>query len=403
MKQPLIQFINVYKNFGDTPVLKGINLSIYEGETTTIIGKSGVGKSVLLKHVIGLLKQDSGKILFQGNLLSQMKQKEKAALIKRFSYMFQGTALFDSMTVFQNIALPIEEKGRMSKGDIREKVRNKMKQLDIEDIEDKYPSQLSGGMKKRAALARALVTDPDIVLFDEPTTGLDPIRKSAVHSMIADYQKKFGFTAVMVSHEIPDIFFISQRIAMLDDGRILFEGSPEEFQNVDEPVIRQFVRGLESRHDDLTGIAHQAQGKQRFKEAMAHFNRSVIPFSIILLTVGNLNEIDTKSGHEASHTVLKNLADQAQRHVRITDTCSRYGMNRILILLTGTNFDQASQVCEKLIKKIKIDAAFKLKPYPEFCFSVSAGISEVREGDDLKDVIANAESTQSIIYQFNVC
>jgi phospholipid/cholesterol/gamma-HCH transport system ATP-binding protein len=244
MKEPFIQFKNVYKKFGENQVLNGADLSLYKGEITTIIGKSGVGKSVLLKHIIGLIEQDSGSILFEGRPVSEMKKAERKILKRKCSYMFQGTALFDSLTVYENIALPLKETTSLSDKEINRRVRDKMDQLDLHEIDDKYPSQLSGGMKKRVALARALVTDPEIVLFDEPTTGLDPIRKKAVHDMISDYQQKFGFTGVVVSHDIPDIFHISQRVAMLDDGRILFEGSPAQLAQASDPAVKEFIQGL---------------------------------------------------------------------------------------------------------------------------------------------------------------
>lgn len=243
MNQPLIRFENVYKSFGETSVLKGVNLSIYRGEITTVIGKSGEGKSVLLKHIMGLVNPESGNILFEGSNLASRKKAERKALKRKFSYMFQDTALFDSMDVFDNIALPLKEGGGMSDPEIRDAVYQRLDQLDIRGAEAKYPGQLSGGMKKRVALARALVTDPEIVLFDEPTTGLDPIRKHAVHTMISDYQKKFGFTGVVVSHEIPDVFSISQRIAMLNDGEIVFEGSAEELRHEKAPVVSEFING----------------------------------------------------------------------------------------------------------------------------------------------------------------
>jgi phospholipid/cholesterol/gamma-HCH transport system ATP-binding protein len=245
MTVPLIEFNQVFKRFGDNAVLKGVDLSIFQGQVTAIIGKSGIGKSVLLKHIIGLLEPDKGEIRFQGQAINTMPAAARRAVKMKFSYMFQGTALFDSMTVYENVALPLKEKGRVAFRDIQRRVRDKLAQLDLAGIEDQYPSQLSGGMKKRVAMARALVTDPEIVLFDEPTTGLDPIRKNAAHAMIAEYQKTFGFTGVMVSHEIPDVFYICQRIAMLDQGRIIFQGSPAEIQNSSEQVVRQFIRGQE--------------------------------------------------------------------------------------------------------------------------------------------------------------
>lgn len=246
MDTPLIQFCNVSKTFGNNTVLNNINLSIFKGEITTIIGKSGEGKSVLLKHVIGLLKPDSGTILFNGKAFTKHSAAEKISLKKKFSYMFQDSALFDSMTVYENIALPLQEASDLNKTEIQQRVEMRITQLDILGTEQQYPGQLSGGMRKRVALARALVTEPEIILFDEPTTGLDPIRKKAVHQMIADYQRRLGFTGIIVSHEIPEIFSISQRVALLNKGDIIFQGTPEQLNNDDNPVISTFIHGHES-------------------------------------------------------------------------------------------------------------------------------------------------------------
>ena len=248
---PLIQFDDVHKSFGENAVLKGVFLDIYAGQVTTIIGKSGIGKSVLLKHIIGLLQPDSGRILFESQSLAGMDGSRRRAIKAKCSYMFQNTALFDSMTVFENIALPLRERRLAKKAEIAGRVRAKIEQLDLTGIEERYPSQLSGGMRKRVALARALITEPQIVLFDEPTTGLDPVRKNAVHRMIADYQQRFGFTAVMVSHEIPDVFHISQRIAMLEGGRIIFQGNSREIQDCREPAIEAFINGTSIEEETL--------------------------------------------------------------------------------------------------------------------------------------------------------
>lgn len=246
MDTPLIQFCNVSKTFDTKTVLNNINLSIFKGEITTIIGKSGEGKSVLLKHVIGLLKPDSGSILFDGKAFVKHSSTEQLNLKKKLSYMFQDSALFDSMTVYENIALPLQEASDLSKSEIQQRVEMRMSQLDIVGTDQQYPGQLSGGMRKRVALARALVTEPEIILFDEPTTGLDPIRKKAVHQMIADYQRKLGFTGIIVSHEIPEIFSISQRVALLNKGDIIFQGTPEQLNNDENPVISTFIHGHES-------------------------------------------------------------------------------------------------------------------------------------------------------------
>jgi len=402
MAQPLIQLKNVSKRFGDNHVLNGADLKIYAGEITTIIGKSGVGKSVLLKHIIGLMEQDSGEILFNGKTLVEMEKADRVALKRKFSYMFQGAALFDSMTVFENVALPLSEKTSLSKAEISKRVQDKMQQLDLRDVDDKYPSQLSGGMKKRVALARALVTDPEIVLFDEPTTGLDPIRKNAVHSMISGYQKKFRFTGVIVSHEIPDIFFISQRIAMLDEGKILFEGNSDEIQQVPDPVVRQFVRGLESRHDDLTGMFCQPTGEQRFIEEMARLHRHKIDFSIIIFSIENMAKITGKAGHEVGHTILQVFANHIQQQLRITDTCSRYSLNKIMVVLPHTNLNQTRQACERLSTALNQGKIIDIESYAEFYFSVSVGYVQAKKDSELEQLLKAAEAKGEKFYEFRV-
>jgi len=241
MSEPFIRIDKLCKSFGENHVIRGVDLDINRGEILTLIGKSGVGKSILLKLLINLIEPDSGRILFEGRPLDALPQAEQKAFRQKMSYVFQGTALLDSLTVFENVALPLQERRGASREEIRRRVREKLQQLDLVGIDEKYPSQLSGGMRKRVALARALVTEPEVVLFDEPTTGLDPIRKHAVHRLITDYQSKFGFTAVLVSHEIPDVFYISQRIAMIDEGRIVFSGTPEQLRRSTVPVVREFV------------------------------------------------------------------------------------------------------------------------------------------------------------------
>jgi len=233
---------NIYKKFGSMEILKGVTIPVEQGKITTVIGKSGEGKSVLLKHIIGLLKPDSGEIFFDGKLLKEMSAKEIKNFRKKVSYMFQGNALFDSMSVYDNIALPLVE-SNMDKNVVKELVYKRIHQLELEGSEGKYPSELSGGMQKRVALARALISEPELILFDEPTTGLDPIRKNYVHKMISDYQKKFKFTAVLVSHEIPDVFEFSDKIMVLDKGEIVFSGTKEDIKNTDNRYVIDFIHG----------------------------------------------------------------------------------------------------------------------------------------------------------------
>lgn len=251
MKTPLIEFKDICKSFGSQEVLKGINLSIYQGETISIIGKSGTGKSVLLKHIIGLINPDSGQILINGEPLNHSASHEIKEFQKDLSYMFQDNALFDFMTIYENIALPLTEDPLVPEKIIQSKVEKRIEQLGLSGTQKKYPSQLSGGMRKRVALARALITDPKIVLFDEPTTGLDPVRKKNVHSMIQEYQEKFGFTAVIVSHDIPQIFYISQRVAMLDDGIIRFSGKRDDILKSHNQILNAFITGQEEMEDTL--------------------------------------------------------------------------------------------------------------------------------------------------------
>lgn len=403
MTEPLIQLKDVHKSFGEQHVLKGASLSIWKGEVTSIIGGSGSGKSVLLKHLIGLTEPDSGEILIEGKPIGSMSKKERKALKRKFSYMFQGSALFDSMTVYENIALPLIEKTKMTSAKINKKVDEKMQQLELQGNEHKNPSQLSGGMKKRVALARALVTDPEIVLFDEPTAGLDPVKKNAVHNMISDYQRKLGFTAVVVSHEIPDIFYISQSIAMLYEGKIWFQGKPEEIQQSSDPVIQNFIHGLESNNDEMNGMATTKKTRQRYQEAMVHLERHKIAFSLIILTLNNLDELNEKLGFVVSQTVLKNFVSAVRKKISITDSCSMYGLNKIMLVLSSTNLEQAREFCTKLAKEIRGNNIVDVQPYPGFCFTVSAGFAEAQKGSSFREVLKSAESSQNIFHEFRVC
>ncbi len=400
MNQPLIEFKDAVKRFGRRNVLQGVNLSIYRGEITTIIGKSGVGKSVLLKHIIGLMEPDEGRVLFNGQPLNRLKTADRKAVMRKFSYMFQEAALFDFLTVYENVALPLQERTTLGEDEIRQRVTGKLKQLDLQKIDSQYPSQISGGMKKRVALARALVTDPEVVLFDEPTTGLDPIRKNAVHSMIANYQQRYGFTAVIVSHEIPDVFFISQRVAMIDGGRILFEGTPRDIQRTANPVVKQFIQGLESPHDDLTGIASQAMGRRRLRQEMNRLQRRKIPFSIVLLSVENMEDLDRIAGHMATQTMFKTFANVVEQNIYMTDTCFRYDMNKVMVVLPDTDASQARMFCQKLSRNLELDAFLVEAESPRgFCFSINAGVCEAHKDSRLEQLLAEVESRQNIFYE----
>lgn len=239
----MIRVVDLYKGFGNQRVLKGVSMEFVKGKITTIIGTSGCGKTVLLKHLNALLLPDRGQVLVDGVDITTLKQKELYEIRGRFGVLFQGAALLDSMNVSDNVAFPLREKTKMSESEIRKKVEERIDQVGLDGMGYKYPAELSGGMRKRAGLARALVTDPEIVLFDEPTTGLDPVLATGIHQLIAKTQETFGFTGVVVSHTIPQVFEISDYIAILADG-IIEEFKPtQEFQSSKNPVVQQFIKG----------------------------------------------------------------------------------------------------------------------------------------------------------------
>jgi phospholipid/cholesterol/gamma-HCH transport system ATP-binding protein len=239
----VIRVESLCKSFDGQQVLRGVTLDVATGEIMIIIGRSGGGKSVLLKHFLGLLRPDSGRILLDGTDITRLRGKRMDQIRERYGVVFQGGALFDSMTVFDNVAFPLREKTTLSATKIAERVQEKLGQVGLTGMGHKYPEEVSGGMKKRVAIARALVTEPEIVFFDEPTTGLDPVLVNTIHHLILDLHGKFRFTAVMVSHEIPEIFQIAQRVAMLHEGKIVETGTPEAIQGSRSPVVQQFIRG----------------------------------------------------------------------------------------------------------------------------------------------------------------
>ncbi len=239
----MIRVVDLHKSFGAQEVLKGVNLEIAAGKITTIVGTSGCGKTVLLKHLNALLLPDRGSVLVDGVDITKLRQKALYEIRGRFGVLFQGAALLDSMTILDNVAFPLREKTKMSETDIRKKVEERLEQVGLEGMGYKYPGELSGGMKKRAGLARALAVDPDIVLFDEPTTGLDPILAAGIHQLIARMQQTFGFTGVVISHTIPQVFEISDYVALLANGVIEEFNATEEFRTSQNSLVQQFIKG----------------------------------------------------------------------------------------------------------------------------------------------------------------
>lgn len=239
----MIKVEDLHKSFGGPKVFRGLSFQVATGEIVALIGRSGDGKSVLLKHVAGLIKPDQGHVFIDDTDICCLRGKRLEEMRSRFGFVFQSGALFDSLTVFENIAFPLREKSELSDQEIREKVLSALEQVGLTEAENRYPAQISGGMTKRTALARALVRNPEIMLFDEPTTGLDPIIGHAILNLLDSCHKRFGFTGILVTHEIPKVFEIVQKVAFLYEGRILTVGSPEEMLSSKDPIVQQFITG----------------------------------------------------------------------------------------------------------------------------------------------------------------
>ncbi|MBN1594793.1 ABC transporter ATP-binding protein [candidate division FCPU426 bacterium] len=239
----MIRIVNLYKSFGSNHVLRGVDLEIRKGETMVIIGRSGEGKSVLLKTIVKLLEPDHGEIWFGGKNITAAGEKEKEAYLRRFGVLFQGAALFDSLSVEENVSFGLRRMKNLPEKEIARIVRERLAMVGLRDIEGKYPSELSGGMKKRVALARAIAMDPEVILYDEPTTGVDPIMADAINDLILDMKKKLSLTSVAVTHDMVSAYKIADRMAMLHEGRIVGMGTPAQIKKSRNPLIRQFISG----------------------------------------------------------------------------------------------------------------------------------------------------------------
>jgi len=405
---PIIEFKNVTKRFGARTILDRVNLQIPEGEVTTIIGKSGEGKSVLLKHIIGLLRPDAGSVLFRGKPIEKMKRREWNAYLGQVSYMFQNNALFDSKTVYENVAMPLSKYPDLGKTEIQKKVMARLEQTELADVAHKYPSELSGGMQKRTALARALVTDPKIVLFDELTTGQDPVRRNAILGMIAEYKKKFGFTAVLISHEIPDVFFISNRILALYDKKIVFQGTPEAFEEFDHPFYNEIVESIENLQKELTGLYSRRQFKVRYQTDLAR-NNGNYNFAVLVFTLEDLDRMIEQLGHEAAQNGIQTMGAYINKHFgAMGGFSSRRTINQYSTVLPFSDLDEARSILEDFTRDFRQngllgieDAARQVNPEIRcFEFSISAGLAEGNANFELESIMKRAELKKEPIAQF---
>jgi phospholipid/cholesterol/gamma-HCH transport system ATP-binding protein len=405
MDTPLIEFQGVTKRFQGKTVLEHFNLQIYEGQVTTIIGLSGSGKSVLLKHIIGLLTPDEGTILFRGKPLNGMARRERAESLAKMSYMFQDNALFDSMTVYENIALPLRETTNLGKTDIDRRVMARIVQTELTDAAHKYPSEISGGMQKRVALARALVIDPQIVLFDEPTSGQDPVRKNAILGMIAQYQRKFGFTAIMVSHEIPDVYFISNRILALYNRDIVFQGTPEELETFEHPFTDEVIHSIEGLQENLTGLYSRRQFKI-LNHAQLKRRTQGETYSIAVFRLEGLESIVANLGHEAAQEIIRVTGMFIDRHFsKIGAFSARLNTSEFVTVLPYSDLAEAENILqhfvadfqEQGIRDIWVEARKRVAQDTCIEFSILAGIAQGQPVAEIDPVIRAAENQRKEI------
>jgi phospholipid/cholesterol/gamma-HCH transport system ATP-binding protein len=407
-RQPLIEFRNVTKRFGERTILSGVNFRIYEGEVTTIIGLSGTGKSVTLKHIIGLLKPDSGEIFYQGKPINRMSRQEWNDYIGRISYMFQNNALFDSMTVFENVALPLKRTTRLSRKEIEKRVMTRIEQTELTEVAHKYPSEISGGMQKRTALARALVTDPQIVLFDEPTTGQDPIRKNAILGMIAGYKKKFGFTAILISHEIPDVFFISNRILALWDKKIVFEGTPEELEDFDHPFHDEIIQSLESLQEDITGLYSSRHFKIRYQTELAKRGADE-SYAVLMFGFDNMDEVSAAISHDAAQQTLRSLGNYIRKHFgAVGGFSTRQSINEFATILPFSDLNEARRILDKFTADFRehgmgeLEESFRKEIPADQCFDfvISVGMAQGKPQVEIESVMEFARFDKKPIATF---
>jgi len=335
MTTPLIEFKKVTKRFNDKAVLDQIDLEVYPGEVTTLIGKSGVGKSVTLKLIIGLLKPDQGDIFYKGKNMKAMSWSERKSMHNKVNFMFQNNALFDSLNIFDNIALPLKEKTKLKKKVIRDRVEKKMALLELEGIEHKFPSQISGGMQKRVALARALITEPEAVLFDEPTAGLDPVRKNNVLNMITKNQRDFGFTAMVVSHDVPDVLYISNRTALIDEGRILFQGPPQDLEQIRHPVINEFISSSSNLKNEIIGLNSRQKLESSYQEAIQQ-GLFPDPFSVLFIHIEHYKDIQEEVGDFAAYKIMAIISKNTYKYLSENSVCGSYTKDQLLCIIPAS-------------------------------------------------------------------
>jgi phospholipid/cholesterol/gamma-HCH transport system ATP-binding protein len=322
--------------------------------------------------------------------------------------MFQSNALFDSLSVFENVAMPLRADTRLSRSDIKSRVMARLDQTELTAVAHKYPAELSGGMQKRTALARALVIDPQIVLFDEMTTGQDPIRRNAILGMIAEYKKKFGFTAILISHDIPDVFFISNRILALYDKQIVFQGTPEALEKFEHPLTEEIIHSLESLQDELTGLYSRRQFKVRYQTDLSRSNMHET-YAVVIFTLTDPDTIIENLGHTALQKSIRTMGRYINKHFgAVGGFSARRSLNQFETVLPFSNLKEANQILGNFTRDFQkkgmadIEAAARALNPDVDCieFSVYAGLAKGHPNVELESISEMAEFTQKPIGRF---
>lgn len=256
----IVELVGVHKSFGRQQVLRGVDIAFERGKTTVVLGPSGSGKSVILKHIAGLLRPDSGDVRYEGKRIDRLSERDLSPMRKDLGFLFQLSALFDSMTITENLEFPLVEHEALSPDERRERVKEALSVVDLAGVERKFPAQLSGGQQRRAALARAIIQRPRLMLYDEPTTGLDPIRSAGISDLIVKLKKETGMTGIVVTHDLACMRKVADRVVMLFEGRLIVDGTPEEIAASEDPHVQHFITGVAEeemdkvRHDEPSGV-----------------------------------------------------------------------------------------------------------------------------------------------------
>jgi phospholipid/cholesterol/gamma-HCH transport system ATP-binding protein len=410
--KPILEFRSVTKFNDYSPekvVLDNIDFQIYQSDITTIFGLKSGGESLILGLIAGLQSADKGEIVYNGIPISDMSPVEKDLYKSKISYVGQQNSLFDSMTVFENIAFPLITATKFSENVIKQKVIETAHELELTESLDLNPAQLSEARQKRVALARAIISEPEILIVDEPTAGQDFIQKNAILGMIARYKKKSGFTVILTSREIPDVLFISDRVLVLYGKRIVFQGTPEELKNFDHPFQDEITLSLENLAEELTGHYSRRHFMIRYQSELA--KRSGDSFAVLVFSFDNMDAIGEAVSSDAAQQVLRSLGAYIRKQsLGVGGFSTRQSINEFAVLLPFSDLEEAQRILDDFAKGFReqgiaeVSSVFKRKVKKEACFdfSISAGMAQGNSQIELEAVIEFARLNKQPIAEFEI-